>query len=1028
MPGERPLCAKDSDATRTLMNSTAIPCNDSLDAAISSQREDWLKGIRIPIADRLRACGALCSGPIQAAELIYHDFVLQRDSGKASDWDSLVRQFPEYAEQLRLFREADELIEGAIAPSGRSATQLGGYDLLEEVGRGGMGIVYRARERNLERTVAIKRIRAGALADDDSTQRFLKEAKAVSRLNHPNIVHIYCVGDCEGEPFIALEFVEGPTLGERIGGTPLAPQLAGTVAAAVARAVEHAHEHGIIHRDLKPANILLSGPPDGPVPKVTDFGAAKELENATHDERTQFLGTPSYMAPEQVEPKWGAISQLTDVYGIGAVLYEALTGRPPFRADSIGETLRQVVETQPVSPRLLNPAVPRDLETACLKCLRKEPGRRYDSAAALGEDLERYLAGQPIHARPVGSAARVWMWCRRKPGTASLVTVAVLVLIAGIAGIINQWSRAEAARKNALASDLEAQELLNVLIESNPADGWRTFRSVASIKDLLHQAEAHCKNLLHKNPDEIQVRIALTNVYEHLTAFYGQQGQVIEAEASRLQARALWEPLANESGNMECRYWLAVTYSWVDGDAPQFFQSQQRAEAIWQELAQGQPDNLDLMRRIWAYRETMTGLFREKAFAEAWLSQLQESRTELELLVRRNPRDRALRKRLALSCFVLGEANDRTSRANSFWRESYDHYKILIEERPDDLLDNLSLAISCSRLIHAGPTDPYYLEAVPLLDRAGRRLNALLAHEPTGGLLCNLLLENDCCLALCHAKAGETAKAEQSAQVCAGILAMLPDGAQAKPEFTLEHTVKLLAVGQQLREARQPAAALRLTRQAAALCSKLAVDPMHDPSSFRAVGNKLLECSTLANQLGEPTLALEQAELARRTIEAWMRAAPHDPQRDNGLSYAWERIGKARWSLGQRDQAMAAFRESAAIQKPFFERNPSSYVNRVRLSQCYNRLVYYGSSAGDLRTAADAILAGIKFSPNNSQQLAKFADDFAALAEQVTIRARAHLAREDQAERDHYLSESRRLRHAANAATRRAGHGVRAER
>jgi hypothetical protein len=529
---------------------------------------------------------------------------------------------------------------------------------------------------------------------------------------------------------------------------------------------------------------------------------------------------------------------------------------------------------------------------------------------------------------------------------------------------------------------------------------------------------------LQKNPDEIQVRIALTRVYDRLNALYRERGEVTEAEAYRSQARALWEPLANETGNAECRHWLAVTYSWVgDDNAPQFFQSQQRAQAIWQELAQDQPDNLDLMFRIWEHRKAMTSHFRDTVLGQAWLPQLQVSRTELGLLVRRNPHDRASRKRLALSCFLLGEVNDQAAapdRANSFWRESYDHYKILIAERPDDLLDNLSLAISCSRLIHAGSTDAYYLEAVPLLDRAGRRLNALLAREPTYyDWLCDLLLENGCCVALCHAKAGETAKAEQAAHDCVVILAMPPDGAQAKPEFIPKHATKLLVVAQQLRGAKQPAAALLLTRQAAALCSQFAVDPLHDLRSFRAVGNKLLECSTLANQLGEPNLALEQAELARRTIEAWMRAAPDDPQRDNGLSYALERIGKARWSLGQRNQAVAAFRESAAIQKPVFERNPSSYVNRVRLSQCYNRLVYYGSSAGDLRTAADAILARSSLLPTNALELAKSADDFAALAEKVTVRARGHLGREDQAERNHYLSESRRLRHAADAATRR---------
>ncbi len=506
MPGEPPLGAGESDATPT--NSAAIPCNESLDAALARQREDWLKGIRIPIADRLKACAALSADPVQAAELIYHEFILRRNAGESPDWDSLLRQFPEYADPLGLFREADQIVEDGIAPSGRSTKRLDGYDLLQEIGRGGMGIVYRARERNLDRVVAIKRIRKGALADDEAVRRFLKEARAVSRLNHPNIVHIYSVGDCDGEPFIALELVEGPTLAERVGGRPLAPRLAGMIAAAVAHAIQYAHQNGIIHRDLKPANILLSGSADRPIPKVTDFGAAADLEQATDQEGTQFLGTPSYMTPEQVGPKCGAVSHLTDVYGIGALLYETLTGRPPFQADSIGETLRQVVETQPVSPRLLNPAVPRDLETICLKCLQKEPGRRYGSAAAVADDLERFLAGQPIHARPIGPAPRFRMWCRRNPGTASLVAALLLALLTGIVGITVEWRNAEAARQSAVASDVEAQQLLTELVESNPLDARKTFRSVASMIDVLHKAETHCKNLLQKSPDEVPIRIA----------------------------------------------------------------------------------------------------------------------------------------------------------------------------------------------------------------------------------------------------------------------------------------------------------------------------------------------------------------------------------------------------------------------------------------------------------------------------------------------------------------------------------------
>jgi tRNA A-37 threonylcarbamoyl transferase component Bud32 len=470
----------------------------------------------------------------------------------------LVSRFPEYAARLHDFREADHLIKSAETSSGSSTARFGGYDLLEEVGRGGMGIVYRARERKLDRIVALKQVRAAALADDDAIQQCLKEAKAVSRLNHPNIVQIFRVSDSGDEPFIALEFVEGPTLAGRIGGTPLAPRLVGTIGAAVTRAIQHAHEHGIVHRDLKPANILLSGPPDNPVPKVTDFGAAKELAHANDAAGTRFLGTPSYMAPEQVESKWGPVSERTDVYGIGAVLYEALTGRPPFCADSIGETLRQVTESQPVNPRLLNPAIPRDLETICLKSLQKSPLRRYASAAAVADDLERFLSGKPILARPVGPLARAWMWCRREPTVAGLTAILLLVLLGGVTGIALQWRRADMARRSAEINAAESHELLVELIRLNRVDPWRQSAPISATHDSLLRAEAHCRKLLEKNPNAINLRLALMNIYVRLTTLAGPLGKTDELRIKLQQARSLWEPLADyAAGNPEIQDMLA---------------------------------------------------------------------------------------------------------------------------------------------------------------------------------------------------------------------------------------------------------------------------------------------------------------------------------------------------------------------------------------------------------------------------------------------------------------------------------------
>jgi serine/threonine protein kinase len=1008
---------------------------DSIDDALSHHREDWAKGIRTPIATRLLECGSICADPIAAAELIYQEFTLRRGSTETMDWDGLLREFPQYAEHLKRIRDADEIVEAAFDSADRTIAQPVGYELFEEVGRGGMGVVYRAREHSLDRTVAIKRIRGGALAEDGTIGRFLKEAKSVSRLNHPNIVHIYRVGDCDGEPFIALEFVDGPTLGQRVSGTPLTPELAATISAAIARAIQYAHEHGIIHRDLKPANILLAGTADEPIPKVSDFGAAKELDHASDRSCTQFLGTPSYMAPEQVETKWGMSSALTDIYGIGALLYEALTGRPPFRADSVGETLRQVVEKESVSPRLLNPAVPCDLETICLKCLRKEPSRRYHSAAALADDLERFLGGQPIHARRSSSGVRAWMWCRRKPGTAGLVAALLLALLGGIAGITVQWGRAEAARKSAVASDVEAQGLLGEWLDSNPTvlPGGGDRRSSGTVESLLN-AEAHCTSLLQKNPDEIKLRIALTRIYGGLGAEYVQLGQAVKADAKYREAQRLWESLPPEAAKTrEAKEWLATTYSWHGGDdLVTRFQLLQRAAGIWRQLAEQQPDNLNLIAKIWACHDevmfyTTSGLLRHDC-----LPLCEQDWNELTQLITHDPGDRAARGKLALTCFLLGEihnGNGSPAKASPYWGESCRHYEILAKDGREDLITDVSLAIVCSRLMRSQSTDPYYVRAVQLLERDGRRLKALSEREPQAQWLRALLLKDYCYLALCHAKARETAKAQQVANDQVSALTSPVDLVRVEAGTALEHALMLLAASQLLREAKLSAAALRLANQAGTVGSQLAGCPSHNLGFLDRLGFILTNCSALANQLGEPRLSLQQAELGRRVLEELVHSAPDRRRDGESLSSTWMRIAKAHWSLGERDQALAAFRQSAALNRRNFDREPSNRFYRAWLSRSYDRLILYGAKAGDLQGAAEAIRERTKLWPGDVVQLSKAAEDFESLAQQVTTRSHGKPSSQDQAEHDRYLAESRRAREAAaNAATKRELSNLRVER
>jgi WD40 repeat protein len=336
----------------------------------------------------------------------------------------------------------------APAPSAgarRALPAVPGYEVLGELGRGGMGVVYRARQVRLNRPCALKMILAGAHATPEAATRFLAEAEAIARLEHPHIVRIHHVGEADGLPFFELELLPGGSLDRRLDGTPWPPARAARLAAQLAAAVAEAHRRGVVHRDLKPANVLLAA---DDAPKITDFGLAKAVGSEAGLTATEaVLGSPSYMAPEQAGGRAKEAGPAADVYALGAILYELLTGRPPFRGATVLETLEQVKAVEPVPPSRLVPGLPRDAETIALKCLQKEPARRYESAAALAEDLRRFAAGEPIAARPVGRAERSWRWCRRNPVVAGLTAAVLLLFAAGFAGVSWNYWRAEAARR-----------------------------------------------------------------------------------------------------------------------------------------------------------------------------------------------------------------------------------------------------------------------------------------------------------------------------------------------------------------------------------------------------------------------------------------------------------------------------------------------------------------------------------------------------------------------------------------------------
>jgi WD40 repeat protein len=456
----------------------------------------------------------------QRVQAILHDYLLALDKGQAPDREEILQRHPELATELQaVFADQDRLDQLArslrsapepptLAPNEAPASDMplgvvryfGDYELLAEVARGGMGVVFRARQVSLNRMVALKMILAGQMASAADVQRFRTEAEAAANLDHPHIVPIYEVGEHEGQHYFSMKYVDGGSLADQVPRLVKDPKAAAGLLAVVARAVHHAHQRGILHRDLKPGNILLDAQGQ---PHVTDFGLAKRVEGDAGQTRTgAIVGTPSYMAPEQARAEKG-LTTAVDVYALGAILYELLTGRPPFRAATQLDTVLQVMEKDPARPRTLNPAADRELEIICLKCLEKEPTRRYDSAAALADDLERWLRGEPILAQPAGRCARLVKWVKRRPAAAALVALSglsVLLVVGGLAVGYLLISREQVATRQALGREQEINEQLSLAVQRERqvaynqriARGYNEWQAnnVAGVEQILRECPA----------------------------------------------------------------------------------------------------------------------------------------------------------------------------------------------------------------------------------------------------------------------------------------------------------------------------------------------------------------------------------------------------------------------------------------------------------------------------------------------------------------------------------------------------------
>jgi serine/threonine protein kinase/tetratricopeptide (TPR) repeat protein len=464
-----------------------------------------------------------------------------------------------------------------------------GYDILEELGRGGMGVVYKARDRRLHRLVALKMVLAGAHLGKMGLARFRAEAEAIAQLQHANIVQIYETGEHDGHPYFSLEYVEGGSLDQRMKESPTTPRAAAQVVETLARTIEMAHQRGIVHRDLKPANILLAAQSGQStvvrkeqlssttlaadhwsrtmIPKIADFGLAKRVDDESGQTHTgTILGTPSYMAPEQASGKTREVGPAADIYALGAILYEMLTGRPPFKANNPIDTIRQVIEQEPVPPRQLEPRIPHDLETICLKCLEKEPTRRYASAAALADELRRFQDGEPIAARPTPAWERAWKWGKRRPAIVALLGVSLLAILGMVSFIVwhdvslqSQLAAALKEERDATKREqdgLEEQRLNRLQIEAQKLfDGAR----IAVAGRDWASAQVHLNNAL----TTIGAESSLDAIKKPAETLLIQVNEELHLEKDRLASKEKFEKFAKLRGEAQ---FLGTMYTMYTGE------------------------------------------------------------------------------------------------------------------------------------------------------------------------------------------------------------------------------------------------------------------------------------------------------------------------------------------------------------------------------------------------------------------------------------------------------------------------------
>ncbi|MFH1266107.1 MAG: serine/threonine-protein kinase [Planctomycetota bacterium] len=683
--------------------------------------------------------------PEVVLRLLKHECLVRRKYGASATVEEYRRRFPDLpitekefgatlpaiGDRTQRVDSAEKLPHGHLAAKAADEIQtgtFGNYELLGEIGRGGMGVVYRARQRSANRIVALKVIRRDrleALPRDTQTaavDRFWHEAQAAARLEHDNIVTVYEVGEVDGQPFFSMRYVEGRTLSEILQEGPMEGRHAAAYLEPVARAVHEAHVRGILHRDLKPQNILVDGKTGRAL--VADFGLAKLSEGGGELTRAgEVMGTPSYMSPEQARDS-ARVTETTDVYALGATLYHLLTARPPFQAATPVETLRQVIDEEPVPVRQLDPSIDRDLETICTKCLDKEPSRRYASAERLADDLARYLRREPILARPVGPIERTARWCRRNPVTAALIASTFTFLVVALVGTTLGMVQASLAREEAEAAQEQSEESFRQARAA--VDNFYTRVSEDTLlnqpgmqglrRELLSEAHKYYQEFLSQRGDD-------PTILDELATAHYREGCIAEvidspqsAMASYHRARRMQEQLvAQRPRDRECLQSLGNTLNAIaralhrQGKLDEARESHRDAIKIRTQLAREAPHQSEFQRTLANSHMNIGLIARDRGDPDEARRELEEAQKLRTKVLHRDPDDQDVCRDLAKGCYNLAVLDMMTGSgpaARKNFGEAVRLTQKLLDRDPQDLGNQHFLALCCRCQADVILTDP----------------------------------------------------------------------------------------------------------------------------------------------------------------------------------------------------------------------------------------------------------------------------------------------------------------------------------